>query len=159
MQNQFDRIGQLHALDFMERSYNTTKTIDGDPIVPMMSFRLNQYRLTGMNFKFIVKIFNNKIIKFKIFNLIHDDYIQDVIFPAESREWSLLLLITPIIVSNKLPYFICEKKYESFSYSISSAGCSQANDCIITLPAVNDGYKKYFVDIQLISALINNTTR
>jgi hypothetical protein len=157
MMNQYDRVGELHVFDFIEGTYNTNKT-EGDSIIPMVSFKQHQYRTTSMNYKFIVKNFDSKTIKFKILSLIDKNYVQDVIFPSESREWSLLLLLTPI-QTNKLPYFICEKKYESFSYTISTVGLTQKNDCTITLPSINDGYNRYFVDVQVISALINNTTR
>jgi hypothetical protein len=110
-----------------------------------------------MNFTFIIKNFNNKIIKFKIFSLLDNTYVQDILIPSESREWSLLLLLTPI--QPKLPYFICEKKYESFSYTISSAGFFPKNDCIIKLPSINDGYTRYFVDVQNIVAKVNSVTR
>jgi hypothetical protein len=43
MLNEFDRIGELHAFDFIEGNYNTSKT-EGKSIIPMVSFKQHQYR-------------------------------------------------------------------------------------------------------------------
>jgi hypothetical protein len=67
-------------------------------------------------------------------------------------------LLTPI-QTTKLPYFISDKKYKSFSYTISTVGFSPKHDCMIQLKSINDGYNIYFVDVQTISAQINSTTR
>jgi hypothetical protein len=136
----------------MEQSYHTNKKYNGQRVSNTDSFHFaSQYRQTKSTLKYIVKNFNNKNIRFAIRSEIEQGYVISTF--GDTREWTLLLALTPILPDNRIPKYISSKKYESFSYTILSSKKNSGDqvDGYINLPAINDGYSKYFVDVKLIN--------
>jgi hypothetical protein len=147
-----DRVGNLDAFDFMVTSYQTNNKYVGQRITNSELYHgAHNYKQMKTNIKYIVPNFNNKIIHFAIKSESDQEHITSAF--GGDREWVLLLALTPISIDSRIPKYISSKKYESFNYTILSSNIVSGTqeDGYINLPAIFDGYTKYFVEVKQIN--------
>ena len=138
----------VDAFDFIETHYNSNKQYNGQTLVSSVTFHGgSQYTRRNPRIPYVVKNFNNKTIRFAM-RSVKDTYTGSDY--DGMRNWTLIISVTPI--KDTLPYYISNKKYESFTYTFGSSQLVSGHpgDCIVALPPITDNYKSYFVDIKII---------
>ena len=143
----------LDSFDFMLNNYNSSEKYNGQTIVPCVVFHAaQQYTRKKITLPFTIRNPNLKTFRFAVRSA-NDKY--EATQYASMRNWTLILSITPI---KETPiYHISNKKYESFTYTISSNNLISGHpgDCVIELPSINDNYSEYFVDVKIMQQTQN----
>ena len=143
----------LDVFDLMETNYNSSEQYNGQTIVPSVVFHAGQqYTRRKLTLPFIAKNFNGKTFRFVVRSA-WDAY--DASSFASMRNWTLILSVTPI--KETQIYHISNKKYESFSYSISSNQIVEGtpNNGVVEIAPIYDSYNEYFVDVKIIQQTQN----